>query len=105
MCNSASEMKQNTLKCKFFFLKSSNFYPGLETKEVAKESPQQNAKKMKKFCYRKYGKRVTFPAQITVSPPSQKSCSSLLQMFKNPGKKHFYDIYQLIHTGDLLGKT
>lgn len=46
----------------------------------------------------KYEKRVTFPAQqMTIFPLSQKSCNGSLQMLKNPGKKHFYNTYQLIH--------
>lgn len=46
----------------------------------------------------KYEKRVTFPAQqITIPPLSQKSCNGSLEMLKNPGKEHFYNICQLIH--------
>lgn len=46
----------------------------------------------------KYKKRVTFPAQqITIFPLSQKSCNGLLEIIKNPSKKYFKNIYQLMH--------
>lgn len=51
-----------------------------------------------------YENRVTSPIQITIFYLSQKSCigSDTLEMLKrkkkkNPDKKHFYNIYQIIH--------